>query len=100
MLALTECHVGRPGISGAAMGNPIVDWTSLFPAAEETETDFANPSKARFSANSIAGNPSQAQPNGSMSVETLVALRSTLFGKPETFLDPLASPLLFFRTPG
>ncbi len=111
MLALTECHDGKPGISGVAVGNPIVDWTSLFPAIEE-----AGPHPSASSAESlypklpgsqdialvkgIASDPTTAKPANSISMESLIALRSALFSKPETYFDPFISPLLFFRTPG
>ena len=111
MLALTECHVGKPGISGAAVGNPIVDWTSLFPAIEEIGLHSKKASKeslpAQLSdihdtsfAESVGQNPTQTQSNDSILMETLIALRSTLFAKPEAYFDPFISPLLFFRTPG
>ncbi len=111
ILALTECHVGKPGISGAALGNPIVDWTSMFPNTEDAEPHPTTASEdslypklpsiqSMVSVKGIANNPAKADPNVSVSMESLISLRSTLFSKPETYFDPFISPLLFFRTPG
>ncbi len=111
MLALTECHNSKPGISGAAIGNPIVDWTSLFPAKEEDESqNMAPPEESIYSQPSgiqdgastkgSANNRTKAESSGILSTEGLMNLRSTLFAKPETYFDPFTSPLLFFRTPG
>ena len=111
MLALTECHVGKPGISCAAVGNPIVDWTSLFPPVEDAEPQSVAPSVDSLypqlpgtqdvaSVKDNAENLPRAEFNDLRSLESLIALRSILFAKPETYFDPFASPLLFFRTPG
>lgn len=111
MLALTECHDGKPGISGAALGNPIVDWTSLFPAMDEVESLPAAPleeslypklpdTQGMTFVKGFASNPNKAESDSSISMASLMALRSTLFPKPETYFDPFISPLLFFRTPG
>ena len=88
MLALTECHdpikhPGLQGISAAAVGNPILDWTGLF---EETIDPGAAPIPS--------GRPGQP-----FSILDLHTLRSKIFRKPEAYFDPFASPLLFFRTP-
>lgn len=82
MLALSECRVGEPGVTGAAVNNPVVDWTSLDPQI---------PSKLfeRMS----------ASPNVDMS-KAMVSLRGELFRKPSHYFDPFASPLLFFRSAG
>ena len=80
MLALTE-GIGKssnpklPGISALAVGNPILDWTTL------TQTD----------SDGVVVRP--------LSVSGLLATRTTYFPTPETYFDPFASPLLFFRTP-
>ena len=111
MLALTECHVGKPGISGVVVGNPIVDWTSLFPTMEKTEPQPIVPSDAflyprlpgtrdNAFAKGDTYDLTEANLNGSISTESLISLRSTFFAKPETYFDPFISPLLFFRTPG
>ena len=78
MLALTE-GIGKsaepelPGISALAVGNPILDWTSL------TQTDR------------VLVLP--------LSANGLLKTRKLYFSRPETYFDPSASPLLFFRTP-
>lgn len=76
MLALTECRPRDAAISAAAVGNPIADWTALFPSPEGSESADA-----------------------CISEESLAQLREKLFRKPEHHHDPFASPLLFFRTP-
>lgn len=84
MLALTECHRSKLGICAAALGEPIVDWTSL-------------------------QMPSQKMKNGATKdlgkdirdkAELLRSLPSALFPSIGHCLDPFASPLLFFKTPG
>jgi len=76
MLALTECRSRDATIGAAAVGNPIADWTALFPPPERSESADAP-----------------------ISEESLVQVREKLFSKPEHYHDPFASPLLFFRTP-
>jgi acetyl esterase/lipase len=76
MLALTECRPRDSTISAAAVGNPIADWTALFPSPERSESADAR-----------------------ISEESLVQVREKLSSKPEHYHDPFASPLLFFRTP-
>ncbi|KAL9119919.1 MAG: hypothetical protein Q9187_003519, partial [Circinaria calcarea] len=86
MLALTECHMGKPGIRAAMMGNPITDWTAFHDPAD---TDGLSPSIRQ-------GN----DPAASLSTPShLLHVRSSLFTKPSHYFDPFASPLLFFRTP-
>ncbi|KAL8675096.1 MAG: hypothetical protein Q9168_000467 [Polycauliona sp. 1 TL-2023] len=71
MLAITECNPNS--ITAAALGNPIVDWSSPLqpPASNES--------------NSLGRN--------------IKNLHTNSFAKPEHRYDPFASPLLFFRTP-
>ena len=73
MLALTECNPN--GITAAALGNPIVDWSS--------------PVESRVPSNSD---------NDSFN-RSIRSLHTSSFAKPEHRYDPFASPLLFFRTP-
>jgi len=83
MLALTECQVSNKSrIRAAAIGNPTVDWTALFPLIKygSLKTEFRNVTDP-------------------LSLNNLLLLRRTLFRKPEGFFDPFASPLLYFRTP-
>ena len=79
MLALTECHGDSEGISAAAIGNAIVDWTALMSAVEDQESEAAHKGQ------SFSGE--------------LLAIRGDYFPKVENYHDPFASPLLFFRTP-
>ncbi|KAL8998365.1 MAG: hypothetical protein Q9169_002578 [Polycauliona sp. 2 TL-2023] len=73
MLALTECNPNS--ITAAALGNPIVDWSSplQLPASSENDSNSLN--------------------------HSIKTLHTTSFAKPEHRYDPFASPLLFFRTP-
>lgn len=78
MLALRE-GIGKsaepelPGISALAVGNPILDWTSLTPTDRVVVL--------------------------ALSANGLLKTRKAYFSRPETYFDPFASPLLFFRTP-
>ncbi|KAL8797702.1 MAG: hypothetical protein Q9195_000054 [Heterodermia aff. obscurata] len=102
MLALTECRPTKGGVKAAALGNAIVDWTSLFPAYDNGIPPAASYREATTSTN--AGPVAPEWPSGqygpSLSNEGLLHLRSRLFTRPEKYFDPFASPLLFFRTPG
>lgn len=84
MLALTECHMGRPGVRAAVMGNPITDWTAFLDSSDTDELS----STTGYNPASYLSNPSH-----------FLAARSSLFTKPSHYFDPFASPLLFFRTP-
>lgn len=93
MLALTECATRASkgvvrGITALAAGNPIVDWTAFF----ELDSDSSSmPGPTRY----------QRPPdfNRKLKARDLLELRNIFFRKPETYFDPFASPLLFFRTP-
>ena len=97
MLALTECHYTPSefepqGITAAVVGNPILDWTSLFPSdpfLHVSKTGFF-PEEANFSKVSV---------NEALSIDSLCVIRQQFFSKAEKYFDPFASPLLFFRTP-
>lgn len=90
MLALTECHT--PGISAAALGNPIVDWTALHPLEASKEPEVTPDVK-------FTNQHRDLQDKIAMSMESLLTLRGDYFSKSEKYHDPFASPLLFFRTP-
>lgn len=100
MLALTECrnptsNADLQSISAVAVGNPIVDWTALF----DSKKDRLG---SRYSHNKLIRReykyPSSYN-NQILTVSGLVDVRSVFFRMPETYFDPFASPLLFFRTP-
>ena len=76
MLALTECHANKPGISAAAIGDPVVDWPSLL-------------LKSDLEGNEVAKGKS----------EKLRVLQRALSPNLEQSFDPFVSPLLFMRTP-
>ncbi|KAI4159975.1 MAG: hypothetical protein LQ342_006103 [Letrouitia transgressa] len=84
MLALTECHRSKLGICAAALGEPIVDWTSLQIPRQKTGNEEIK---------------DLGKDTGD-EAESLRSLRSALFPSIGYCLDPFASPLLFFRTPG
>ena len=95
MLALTECHLGEPGINAAVFGNPVTDWTAFISEDEETTLDSAK----------LAGSANLNRPNKSSTItdllttKSLLSLRRSIFPDPEKYHDAFASPALFFRTP-
>lgn len=103
MLALTECRqVGgdsaennKGRISAAAIGNPLADWTALFPEGEDTML------LDRLESRQSSVKPLQITQRDEefLSIPSLLDLRQQYFRKPEHFFDPFASPSLFFRTP-
>lgn len=102
MLALTECRPTKGGVKAAAVGNAIMDWTSLFPASNNGIAPAVSYREATTSSNARHVSPewSSNQHGPSLSKDGLLRLRSRLFTQPEKYFDPFASPLLFFRTPG
>ena len=126
MLALTECHdegkdptgLERNRVSAAVIGNPLVDWTALFPRGEDfipvdcllSQQHTLEPeagSQQEGADPSIHHSLDLGHPNSQMgnkdedflSIQTLLDIRQIYFRKPEHFFDPFASPMLFFRTP-
>ncbi|KAL9104247.1 MAG: hypothetical protein Q9163_000795 [Psora crenata] len=127
MLALTECHrVGKDSrgifkhrINAAVVGNPLLDWTALFPEGHDTMS-LDRPAR-RESVSKPQGitrddddsnhmnelvDLGLRKPHGRgpengriLSIESLLESRKMFFHRPEQFFDPFASPLLFFRTP-
>lgn len=97
MLALTECHTDRQGISAAVLGNPIADWTSLFSVDEDMDAiDPIIPSSHNKSERPAAlGAGLQDAPT----LDSLLRIRKKIFPQPAKFFDPFASPSLFFCTP-
>lgn len=105
MLALTECHAGRPSIAAAAVNNPMLDWT--FGLDEPTPTDKTTavsqggqPKKRSPRTKAQRSSWSRSTANSILSAEGLSYTRDNLFRKPGSYFDPFASPLLFFRTAG
>lgn len=97
MLALTECfytpaELEPQGISALAVGNPILDWTAL----DSGDATIHGPESGIF--RKVVGFPPGAN-NESLSAMGLCGIREAFFSKAETYFDPFASPLLFFRTP-
>lgn len=96
MLALTECNPFKPHVAAAVVGNPILDWTDVFPLGRDmVEDDIKKVDE---------GDPNgmentSAVNEGNISIPGFLTLRRTFFTKPDHFFDPFASPLLFFRTP-
>ena len=92
MLALTESYSLMKGVTAAAIGNPIVDWTALFtPDAK----------KAPVLAEGLVNNSQEdaTVESAPRIFKSLLTMRGKLFTKAEKYHDPFASPLLFFRTP-
>ena len=108
MLAVTECHAHKAGgIRAAALGNPITDWTAMYPVALEItnmntvmlEDRNAVVRKRKLKAKGKALHSWSASfDNPVLTSEAILQARDTLFAKPEHYHDPFASPLLFFRT--
>ena len=92
MLALTECHSASLGISAAALGNPIVDWTALHSSGIRPESEIMGSMK-------VTKKNQKSLEKNLLAIDSLVTLREEYFPKAETYHDPFASPLLFFRTP-
>ena len=97
MLALTECFytpqdLEPRGISALAVGNPILDWTALAKSDAAQKT----PQMTNFRR---TGDSAKSAKDDSLSANGLCDIRDTCFSKAETYFDPFASPLLFFRTP-
>jgi acetyl esterase/lipase len=86
MLAVTECRKGQPGVVAAAINNPLADWVQ---PDDELEMTSPKSSLAKF-----------GQKHAGLEIDDLLRARGKYFLKPETYFDPFASPLLFFRTPG
>jgi acetyl esterase/lipase len=86
MLAVTECRKGEPGVVAAAINNPLADWVQ---PDDELELTSPKSSLAKF-----------GQKHAGLEIDDLLRARGNYFLKPETYFDPFASPLLFFRTPG
>ena len=86
MLALTECRKGEPGVVAAAINNPLADWVQ---PEEELHVTAPKSSLAKF-----------GQSYNGLEITDLLRARGSYFPKPETYFDPFASPLLFFRMPG
>lgn len=86
MLALTECRKGEPGIVAAAVNNPLADWVQ---PEDEIHVTAPKSSLAKF-----------GQSYNGLEITDLLRARGNCFPKPETYFDPFASPLLFFRSPG
>lgn len=83
--------MGGPAISAVLASNPPTDWTAI----HEGMSSGGDPGHADKSGNGAT----EKHNSQSLSVRALLETRSKIFRKPESFFDPFASPLLFFRTP-
>lgn len=100
MLALTECHATKQGITAAGIGNPIADWTLITFEGQNTHPVHTT-SKEDADTFVKRQNDSTTSPafDGIPTSESLLSLRDSIFPKAENYFDPFASPSLFFRTP-
>ena len=100
MLALTECHATKQGITAAVAGNPIADWTLISFEGQNIHpvhaTSVQNPDTVVKRLNISTSSPTF---DGIPNSESLLFLRDSIFPKAEKYFDPFASPSLFFRTP-
>ncbi|EON68593.1 hypothetical protein W97_07851 [Coniosporium apollinis CBS 100218] len=104
MLALTECRLGGSRIVAAAVAEPIVDWVFAPPSRSAVDTDLTDEdivprAQKRGKAKPVPSHVQHAS-NPLLPASTLLAARDRFFRSPDAWLDPFASPLLFFRTPG
>ena len=96
MLALTECDPNEAHISAAAIGNPILDWTNVFPQGREMRMcDIQRSDQDELPESKMFSSTDEK----ALSISAFIARRKEFFRKAEAFFDPFASPTLFFRTP-
>ncbi|KAK5167019.1 uncharacterized protein LTR77_007748 [Saxophila tyrrhenica] len=88
-LALTECHLGQPGVVAAAVSHPIVDWLAF----DEKQQTPKRASTNTYDSLAVAE-------ASTSSFKDLRLLRAKIFAKPSHYFDPFASPMLFFRSAG
>lgn len=99
MLALTECRrFSAVSIGAVALGNPVTDWTALFP---EGQTSYEPTLLASKALNSRASKPKRVKniPHQVPSQSVFIEHRQLLFRRWPDFFDPFASPLLFLQSP-
>lgn len=109
MLALTQCRLDESKTAAAAVGNPIVDW--LFPregSQRDDEVEGDDPAGGghrttgrKRAKSKLAAVESwfQSQDHHELKTSDLISARDASFRKTETYMDPFASPIHFFRTP-
>ena len=100
-LALTECHTRKAGIRAAVFGNPITDWTAIYPVAKPGQEENAplQPFKKKRKAVAAKVSWEAFAKSPLLSSAAVLKARNTYFTAPEDYFDPFASPLLFFKTP-
>ncbi|KAI9844153.1 MAG: hypothetical protein M1837_005753 [Sclerophora amabilis] len=122
-VALTECQLGRPRVSAVAVNNPVVDWTfglsgtpksEVYGKSSDTTTieesqrssEIASSNQKKSAATPKSRSKSSQSELESSSTPQLLSsshlssIRKLCFPGPESYFDPFASPLFFFRTPG
>lgn len=100
MLALTECHATKQGITAAGIGNPIADWTLITFEGQNTHPVHASSAHDGDTImKRLNASPTSSTLDGIPTSETLLSLRDSIFPKAEKYFDPFASPSLFFRAP-
>ena len=95
-LAMTECDPGTTGIRAAVLGNPITDWTAMYPVQK---ADVSGSLKVGAKRAKRPNSWTAAVSDPILSTRELLKARNTYFRIPEDYFDTFASPLLFFRTP-
>lgn len=100
MLALTECHTTKQGITAAGIGNPIADWTLITFEGQNAHSIHATSSEdADLTMKRMNASTTSPTFDGIPTHESLLSLRDSIFPKAGKYFDPFASPSLFFRTP-
>ncbi|KAI9794580.1 MAG: hypothetical protein M1816_004467 [Peltula sp. TS41687] len=118
MLALTECQAGKPSITAAAVNSPVLDWTFGLDqstssssssgdavTAADGEQDLpiptsTHPKKRPSKGRTHHSSWTQFSSNARLSAKDLSRARDMFFRTPDSYFDPFASPVLFFRTAG
>ena len=97
-LALTECHTRKAGIRAAVLGNPVSDWTAMYPVSKPGSAEATS----RFTKKKVAAPKASWDTFAESSLlptSAVLKARNTFFSAPEDYFDPFASPVLFFKTP-
>lgn len=105
MLCLTENRMGRTRVAAAAVGNPIVDWVfppaAPHPSTERDEHDAgARGLQSKRKGNLLRRSWFQFAQSEDLPVMCIKEVRDACFERSAAYLDPFASPVLFFRTAG
>jgi acetyl esterase/lipase len=108
MLALTECRIGQTRVAAAALNAPVLDW--VFPSVshetpsrvddfDENRIPEAKKSRGRRK-KKIESSWEEFRTSKTLPASSLLKARNALFKTADSYFDPFASPIHFFRGPG